>query len=473
MWCSSHRGPIGWRQLASRTVILLFFVGVVWGCGQDGVLSSGEDVGIDGNQEDVSGNDQDVPDELTNLDEPDVDEADTREDQDPVEEVEPDTVEVLIMFLDKDFAYANPVDIELNGQWHQFFGLEKDDPIWTTSLLDARGVVLEVEGPLSSVAFDPQQLQVEGLNIHGYGLFNYIIQKRHPDADLYQLSLDPESLEHWSTAHDDYHIQWSRLGYSDGHQEVFDPGPQFYELELSPAWSNTGKLSILVGGRGHHHPSFGPDEHPDEDYYDDPEPEPDPEPNPLEHPESPELVPATIEVAVTFLDGEFFDVALNGQIYSFSGRSPDDPAWDYAFDDARGQVIELDHQLATMALDPDQIRVQGLNNEGFGSFAYKVVNKNGDADLYQTNGIHDENPEFWGNPATVDPLGVIVSRMGNTITGAQFPDPLFYYGLLDQQTGSRVFDPSWSATGKIGINFIEYGDNAPEPVPGYEEPWYE
>jgi hypothetical protein len=468
---SGHPRPTDWGQLTYRAVILLFFVGLVWSCGQGGNLSSTEDVGIDDNQEDISGSDQDDPDELTDIDEPDAGQGETGEDQDSG--VEPDTVEVLVMFLDADFAYATPVDIELNGQRHEFFGLEKDDPTWTTSLLDARGVVLEVEGPLSSVAFDPQQLKVDGLNVHGYGLFNYVIQKRHPDADLHHLSRDPGSLEHWSTAHDNDQIQWSRLGYSDGQQEVFDPDPEFYEIGLSPDWSDTGKISILVGGRGHHHPAFGPDEHPDEDYYDDPEPDPDPEPEPLKHPESPVLVPADIQVALTFLDGEFFDVALNGQIYSFSARSPDDPAWDYAFADARGQVIELDHELATMALDPAQIRVQGLNNEGYGLFGYKVVNKNADADLYQTNGNHDDNPEFWGNAATVDPLGIIVSRMGNTITGRQYPDPFFYYGLLDQQTGSRVFDPSWSATGKIGINFINYGENAPDPLPGYEDPWYE
>jgi len=388
--------------------------------------------------------------------------------------VEVASVEVLVMFLDTNFDYATPVDILLNGERHRFFGLEQGDTVWESSLLNARGVVIEVDGPLHTVAFDPEQIHVDGLNIHGFGLFNYVVQKRHPDARIHELSLDSESLEHWSTAYDGFQIQWSRLGWSDGVNEVLESNPEFYELSLSPSWSDTGKVSILVGGRGRHHPGYGPDEHPGDDSTDpDPDPDPDPGPAPFEHPESPVLVPASVQVAVTFLDGDFFDVALNGQIYHFAGRSPDDPAWDYAFGNARGQVILLDHQLATMALDPNQVRVPGINNEGFGALAYKVVNKNADANLYATNGNHDENPEFWGNAAVDSPLGIIVSRVGNTITGTEFPDPLFYFGLLDQTTGSRVFHPSWSATGKVGISFLSYGQNSDNPVPGLEAPWFE
>lgn len=464
-----------WLRNASFSVnycltTLLIILGLSLGCGV-GELTVANGDETDANQQEDTEN----PQEDAGTQQEDVGNQDVGDGQDEPDVGMPgDVVKVLIMFLDKDFAFATPVDIELNGQRHQFFGLEQDDPIWETSQGDARGVVVEVEGPLETVAFDPDQIRVEGLNIHGYGLFNYIVQKRHPDAEIDQISLDPDSLEYWAKAYDGYQIQWSRLGYSDGEDEVLVSNPEFYELDLSPDWSDTGKISILIGGRGHHHPAYGPDEHPyDEDSF-----EPDPESDPLQHPESPALVPAQVQVAVTFLNGHFFDVALNGQVFSFSGRTIDDPAWDYGFvnslgQNARGQVIELDHELATMALDPTQIRVEGLNNEGFGNFGYKVVNKDADANLYETNGNHNDNPEFWGNADPDAPLGIIVSRSGNTITGTQYPDHLFYYGLLKRDTGSRVFDPSWSGTGKIGISFLGYGEDSENPAPGYESPWYE
>ncbi len=480
------------RSITYCLATLFFILGFLLGCGGGEIPAGNDDeTAVNQHQQEDVGNGQDEPDEDigNGQDEPDEDvgnEQDEPEEDvengadEPEVDVSGDVVEVLIMFVDKDFAFATPVDIELNGQWHHFFGLEQDAPVWETSLLDARGVVVEVEGPLNTVAFDPDQIRVEGLNIHGYGLFNYVVQKRHPDAEIGQLSQDPDSLEHWATAYDGHQIQWSRLGYSDGEEEVLISNPEFYELELSSSWSDTGKISILIGGRGHHHPAYGPDEHPyDDDPTDpDPEPDPDPDPDPLQHPESPVLVPAQVEVAVTFLNGHFFDVALNGQVFSFSDRALDDPAWDYGFinslgQNARGQVIELDHELATMAVDPSQIRVEGLNNEGFGNFGYKVVNKDADANLYETNGTHDDNPEFWGNTAADDPLGIIVSRSGNTITGTQYPDPLFYYGLLKQDTGSRVFDSSWSGTGKIGISFLGYGENSEDPAPGLDSPWVE
>ncbi len=124
-----------------------------------------------------------------------------------------------------------------------------------------------------------------------------------------------------------------------------------------------------------------------------------------------------------------------------------------------------------MALQPEQIRVEGLNNDGFGFFSYKVVNKNPDTDLTSINGTYDGNPEFWGEPADTAPLGVIVNRSGNTLTGTQFPAPHFYLGLLDQNTGTREFDSLWSETEKVAISFFNYGQDHPEPVPGLEDPW--
>ncbi|MFU8805927.1 MAG: hypothetical protein ACNA8W_19090, partial [Bradymonadaceae bacterium] len=177
------------RRLIFGSVTLLFLVGLASGCGE-GRLDIGEKVEATYNQEnsDGGGHDNHHGREDIVQDEPDVHAGDTgEEDEHPAQEEQPDSVEVLVMFADTDFAFSTPVDIELNGQRHQFFGREQDDPLWTTSLLDARGIVLELEGPLTRVAFDPEQIRVEGLNVHGYGLFNYVIQKRHPDADLHQL----------------------------------------------------------------------------------------------------------------------------------------------------------------------------------------------------------------------------------------------------------------------------------------------
>ena len=393
-------------------------------------------------------------------------------DTDVGDTVDSEPVDVLVMFLDTGFEFTTPVDIKLNGTWHHFQGRDSSDPIWDSSLNNARGQIITLDEPLTHIEFDPDQLIVDGLNNHGFGFFNYTLQKRHPDTDLGDLSTEAGDPNYWNDPYQDLTTTRARNGYDD----IFDPDPYFYDLNLAVEWSDSGKMILYIGGHGRDHPAYGPNEHPEADDPNDPN-DPD-DPHDPDHPDYPDdppppMEPGTVHIALTFLDGVFFDVEINGVTYPFAGRTADDPNWDYAFDNARGEVITTTNLFTTLALDPAQIRVLGINNEGFGFFSYKVVNKNPDADLYSINGIHDDNPEFWGNPADVDPLGVIVNRSGNTITGTQFPDPYFYLGLLDQTTGLRVFGTHWSDTEKMAITFFNYGQDHPDPAPGLEGPWSE
>ena len=458
------------------TTVLVVVLFVMVGCTSELERSDQDtgDVGLDGDAsvetddsggeaggKDVDGGDPDAEDaHAGDTDAEDAHAGDAELDTPDVNQEPAEPVDVLVLFLDTGFEMTTPVDIKLNDTWYEYHGIGETDPIWNSALFNARGHILTLDEPLTQVEFDAEQISVDGLNNHGFGHFNYTVQKRHPDTDLTALSGDPESPDYWGYAYEDSMITVARNGYND----TFYPDPEFYQLEVVQEWSNSGKMAVFIGGHGRHHPGFGPDEHPEDDYYDDPD-------DPVDPIEEPVLVPGEVDIAITFLDGVFFDVTINGVTYPFAGRSENDPNWDYAFGAARGQVITMSHLFATLAIDPDQIRVSGLNNEGFGFFSYKIVNKNADADLYAINDTFDDNPEFWGNPADVDPLGIIVNRSGNTITGTLYPDPYFYLGLLDQTTGSRVFDAIWSDTGKIGISFFNHGQDHPDPAPGLEGAW--
>ncbi|MFU8806013.1 MAG: hypothetical protein ACNA8W_19535 [Bradymonadaceae bacterium] len=167
-------------------------------------------------------------------------------------------MEVLVMFMDINAEFATPVDIELNGTVYEYWGRDQDDPIWDSTFHNARGQILEIDGPLIDIRFDPDQLIVDGLNNHGFGHFNYRVQQRHGDTDLSSLSSDQESIDFWGHAHEGREIHWARNGFDD----TFSPNPTFYELEVPPQWSESAKIAIFVAGHGRHHPAFGDDEHP-------------------------------------------------------------------------------------------------------------------------------------------------------------------------------------------------------------------
>lgn len=167
------------------------------------------------------------------------------------------------------------------------------------------------------------------------------------------------------------------------------------------------------------------------------------------------------QIALVFIDGVNFDVTLNGTLI------PSSRGFDYTFGSAGVKVVTVSGNITSMALNPNQIKVSGLNNEGFGAFGYKLVNKNADANLYAINANNNGNPEFWGQPASINPLGVINNRSGDTVYGTSYPDSLFYLGWRFDpvnQPNNRTFEAVWSATGKMAITFINYGVNHNNPA---------
>ena len=168
-----------------------------------------------------------------------------------------------------------------------------------------------------------------------------------------------------------------------------------------------------------------------------------------------------VQVALVFLDGVNFDVTINGVLI------PSTRGFDYTFGGAGVKVVTTSGNLNSMALNPNQIKVSGLNNEGFGFFSYKVVNKNSNANLYAINANDNGNPEFWGQPASSNPLGIIVNRSGDTVYGTSYPDALFYLGWRFDpvnQPNNRNFEAQWSNTGKAAITFFNYGKNHGNPA---------
>ena len=168
-----------------------------------------------------------------------------------------------------------------------------------------------------------------------------------------------------------------------------------------------------------------------------------------------------MQVALIFIDGVNIDVTLNGTLI------PSTKGFDYSFGSAGVKVVNLSGNLNSMHLNPSQLKPGGLNNEGFGAFGYKMVNKNSSANLFAINASNDGNPEFWGQPASTSPLGVINNRSGDTVYDTKYPDALFYLGWRFDpvnQPNNRNFESQWSNTGKMAITFINYGKNHGNPA---------
>src|SRR5665811_67783 len=132
-----------------------------------------------------------------------------------------------------------------------------------------------------------------------------------------------------------------------------------------------------------------------------------------------------VEIAFVFNDGRHFDVQVNG------GLLPKERPFDYTFtNDNGGQAgvkIVKTTSLKTVELDPDQIKVSGLGNDGFGEFEYKIVNKDPGYDLTKIS-----TTASLSRSANINPVGVTVSRTGDTVYFDKYPDPLFYKGWRDQ-----------------------------------------
>lgn len=188
---------------------------------------------------------------------------------------------------------------------------------------------------------------------------------------------------------------------------------------------------------------------------------PPPSTPPPSGPTSPPPSSGGVQVALVFMDGVNLDVTINGSLI------PSTRSFDYTFGGAGVKVISLSSNLVSMQLNPAQIRNSTLNNDGFGFFGYKAVNKNSSANLYAINDINNGNPEFWGQPASSNGLGVINNRSGDTVYGTKYPDPLFYLGWRYDpvnKPNDRNFESVWSNTGKVVITFLNLGQNHPNPV---------
>tara|TARA_R100001143_G_C3360967_1_gene135592 strand:- start:12511 stop:14457 length:1947 start_codon:yes stop_codon:yes gene_type:complete len=178
-------------------------------------------------------------------------------------------------------------------------------------------------------------------------------------------------------------------------------------------------------------------------------------------PSSPPPSSGGVQIALVFMDGVNIDVTLNGQLI------PSTKGFDYTFGSAGVKVVSLSSRLTTMHLNPAQIKSSSLNNDGFGFFSYKAVNKNSDANLYAINNVNNGNAEFWGTPASTNALGLINNRSGDTVYGTKYPDPLFYLGWRFDpvnQPNNRNFEATWSNTGKMAITFLNIGQNHPNPA---------
>ena len=170
----------------------------------------------------------------------------------------PGNVEVLVMFLESGFAFGTPVDVKLNDTWYQFSGRSINDARWDSRLGNARGQVITLDRTVRRIELNPNQIRFDGLNNHGFGFTSIKIMQKHPDANLRALDSEVGSINNWAYSYDDKGILVLRNGFN----AVFAPDPYFYIQDLPNSWTSSGKLVIVIGGVGQHHPSYPADWHP-------------------------------------------------------------------------------------------------------------------------------------------------------------------------------------------------------------------
>lgn len=157
-----------------------------------------------------------------------------------------------------------------------------------------------------------------------------------------------------------------------------------------------------------------------------------------------------VQIALAFHNNYNVDVWLNGELI------PKERPFDYSFSnpvgpDIRVKLVWID-TFKTLLIEPSQI-----NHE---TFAYKLINRDRDSDLSKINANHTGDVgsgdiDFWGEPARDNPLGIIVSKHGDTRYDTRFPYPEFYKGFPDDPVNNPddlSIHPQWSTNGKIVLN---------------------
>lgn len=196
---------------------------------------------------------------------PDPIEEPTPQPEQPTEPVEPipkpetDTVDVLVMFINKNFKPANYIDVNINGVWYNLSELPHTSPKWTVKLWDARGLILKIPSPVKSVEFRKSQVQFDGFDNGGTGRFTWKVGARYPDYDLsHPTQNGTEDPQGWATWKRIYKIvdnvkvlvtEWawmiSSTGIVGGNETTTIFGSQ-----VPTQWSSTGKMSIIIGAAG-------------------------------------------------------------------------------------------------------------------------------------------------------------------------------------------------------------------------------
>lgn len=161
---------------------------------------------------------------------------------------------------------------------------------------------------------------------------------------------------------------------------------------------------------------------------------------------------AETQVAIVYGDGNYFPVTLvnaDGTEFEVLGNDLFPLQEGNSLPNARAAEITVTGVLKGIKIDPETIQYSGLNNEGFGAFHYKVVNKrpgfNFRNQLNKNHQLPTGDQDFWGEPNLLTrEYGVIYSRLGTTIAGQDDPNAAyarnfyerdFYnYGALSENT---------------------------------------
>lgn len=181
-------------------------------------------------------------------------------------------------------------------------------------------------------------------------------------------------------------------------------------------------------------------------------------------PSSPPPSTGQIQIAVVFLSSDFtftspVDIILNGQRYSYFGRTFNDPIWNVRVYDGsnetrvRGHIITLNESLVSVNFDLAQVKFDGFARGGFGNFNFKILKRHPETTLTNLN-TDSGSINYWAG--VTDETGTL-----QVFGDSNHPSPTFPYyefGVTNADIGSSVSVANWNSTGKFVIVVGEVGN---------------
>jgi len=153
-----------------------------------------------------------------------------------------ETMPVRVLFFGMNHSYKPPVDVMINGVWHDF-SVQMDVKIRVNQ---AVGTLIHVNSPITTIAVAKSQIHNPNLNREGFGNTNIKYGAVPPEDDM--VNINDSFWSRW------VHCKANHTSYIGSLQRGMVVDPEFYKINVHPSFNDSGKFAIYVSGYGENAP---------------------------------------------------------------------------------------------------------------------------------------------------------------------------------------------------------------------------